>query len=148
MSNYPVWWDTTVTIYNKFVDPQTQVVTWHRTVVENCFYKNIGNKVTIDKAVIETNNIICRIPKNNYFLQKYLWDATPNDMMSRFFTLALGDIIVVGEVTDEIQEYVKGHRSTDLITKYKSLQGCMRIEEVSINIGAGRCNEHYLVKGV
>ena len=146
--SYPIWWDTTITIFNKFVDPQTQVVTWYSKVVNNCFWKAAGNKVTINEMVLDTNNIICRIPKNQRFLPKYLWDATPNDMMGKFFTLALGDIIVVGSVDDIIQEYVAGHRSTDLITKYKALQGCLKIEKVAINTGPGRCNEHYFVSGV
>jgi hypothetical protein len=68
--------------------------------------------------------------------------------MSDFFTLGTGDIIVKGEVDDEIDEYTSKKRSTDLVAKYKALQGCMQIEEVAINVGAGRCNEHYYVKGI
>ena len=34
MNNYPSWWDTTVTIYNRYEDPQTNLVSWHRHVVE------------------------------------------------------------------------------------------------------------------
>ena len=34
---YPVWWETTITVYNKFIDEQTQLVHWYRNVVTDCF---------------------------------------------------------------------------------------------------------------
>lgn len=149
MSNlYPEWWETTITIYNKFTDPQTKVVRWYKTVVNGAFWKYVGEKLTIGQTVLETNSIICRIRKDDRFLEKYEWVNTPNDKMSDYFTLGKGDIIVKGEVDEEINEYQSGHRSTDFIAKYKELQGCMSIEETSINVGAGRCNEHYLVRGI
>lgn len=148
MNNYPVWWDTTITVFNKFQDSQTQVVTWFRTVIPNCFWKYVGNKVTVNNVVLETNNIICRIPKDDRFLEKHLWINKPNDMMGRYFTLSPGDIIVKGEVTDDINEYRSGYRSSDVLKKYKGLQGCMEIQEATVNTGIGRCNEHYFVKGI
>lgn len=148
MSNYPVWWETTITIYNRYEDPLTQLVTWYRTTVNNCFWKYIGEKVVIGETVLETNSIICRIPRDDKFLEKYQWDALPNDEMGDYFTLGQGDIIVQGEVDDIINEYVSGHRSTDLLAKYKALQGCMEVQKVTINVGAGRCNEHYHVRGI
>lgn len=147
MNNYPAWWDTTITIYNKFTDPQTNVVTWYRTVIDNCFWKYVGDKIKIGEVVLETDNTICRIPKNSSFLRKYEWEALSNYEMSNYFTLGIGDIIVDGAVDDVINEYVKGQRSNDLITKYKARQGCIRIDAVSINVGAGRGNEHYLIRG-
>lgn len=145
---YPEWWETTITIYNQFKDPTTKVVRWYRTVVDGVFWKYVGDKVTVGKTVLETNNIICRIRKDSRFLEKFQWIQLPNDTMSNYFTLAKGDIIVKGVATDDINEYESGHRSNDLLSKYKELQGCMSIEEIAINTGAGRCNEHYLVKGV
>ena len=82
------------------------------------------------------------------FLEKFQWVQIPNDHMNEYFTLGAGDLIVKGEVEDEINEYQVGSRSNDLLNKYKQLQGCMSIEETSINVGPGRCNEHYLVRGV
>lgn len=145
---YPVWWDTTVTIYNKHEDPNTQLIRWYQHKVEGCFWKNVGDKVSIADTVLDTNRIICRIRKNGIFLEKYQWETLGNDEKEGYFTLAQGDIIVRGEVTDVVDEYTSGHRSTDLIAKYKGLQGCMEIEEVGINVGAGRCCEHYHVKGI
>ena len=148
MNNYPSWWDTTITIYNRYEDPQTQLVTWHRCVVKGCFWKYTGNKVVVNNVVLETNNIICRIRKDKRFLEKHEWVNIPNDKMKNYFTLGQGDIIVKGEVDNEINEYRSGTRSSDLKTKYKSLQGCMEIQEFSNNTGGGRGNEHYFVKGI
>lgn len=148
MSNYPSWWDTSLTIYNKLEDQQTRVVTWYKTVISNCFWKYVGNKVNIGDVVMETNNIICRIPKDDRFLEKYQWLQLGNDAKSDYFTLGAGDIIIKGEVDDIVDEYTSGHRSTDLIKKYKALQGCMEVERTTIDTGIGRCCEHYYVVGV
>ena len=131
MNSYPIWWDTDLTIYNKFTDPQTQLIKWYRTVLTNCFWKYVGDKVSVGNTVLETNDIICRIPQNDKFKEKYEWLNTPNDLMTNYFTLSNGDIIVKGNVADEIDEYKSGKRSTDLIAKYKELQGCMEIQQTA-----------------
>ena len=148
MNSFGSWWDTTVTIYNRYENPQTQLVTWYRYVVDKCFWKYSGSKVTINDVVLDTKDIICRIRVNKAFLEKHEWIAKPNDEMSNYFTLAQGDIIVKGEVDDEINEYQSGHRSSDLKAKYKALQGCLEIQEWSNNTGGGRGNEHYFVRGI
>lgn len=149
MSNhYPSWWDTTITIYNKYEDKLTNVVTWYRHVVEKTFWKYSGNKVVVGNTVLETKDIICRIRKDDAFLEKHEWIALPNDRMADYFTLGQGDIIVKGEVDDDINEYQSGKRSSDLKKKYKALQGCIEIQEWSNNTGGGRGNEHYFVKGI
>lgn len=149
MSNhYPQWWNTTVTIYNRYEDPLTNVVSWHRHVIKGTFWKYSGDKVVIDKVVLDTKNVICRIRKDNSFLERHEWVKIPNDQMKNYFTLSQGDIIVKGEVTDEINEYTSGTRSSDLKKKYKSLQGCMEIQEWSNNTGGGRGIEHYYARGI
>lgn len=149
MSNiYPVWWDTQLTIYNKFEDPQTRLVTWYRHTVSNCFWKYVGNKIVVADVTMQTNNITCRIPKNPAFLEKYEWVQLANDEKANYFTISGGDIIVKGEVDDVIDEYTSGKRSTDFMKKYKELQGCMEVERVAIDTGVGRCSEHYYVIGV
>ena len=147
MNSYGSWWNTTVTIYNKFVDPQTQVVKWYRHVVHKTFWKNDGQQIIIGKTVLKSDEIICRIRVDSAFLEKHEWVKKPNDEMSNYFTLSEGDIIVRGEVDDEIDEYTSGMRSTDLLKKYKALQGCMEIRVWSNNTGGGRGNEHYFASG-
>jgi len=147
MSKYPIWWEDTITVYNKYTDPQTQVVTWFRTVLHNCFWKHVRDKVSIGPTILETDTTTCRIPQNEKFLERYQWEQQSNDLMSAYFTLSQGDIIAKGEVTEEINEYEKGHRSTDFVAKYKALQGCIEVEVVSINTKRGTNNKHYRVSG-
>lgn len=148
MSNYPVWWDTTITIYNKFIEPLTQVVTWYKTKVDKAFWKYINDKVTIGDTVLESNKIICRIRENDNYKDKYLWNELTSENKAKYFTLGQGDIIIKGDVADTVDEYQSGHRSTDLIEKYKSLQGCLEIQVVHDNTGTGRGLPHYLAQGV
>lgn len=144
---YPPWWETTLTVYNRYEDKTTHVVTWYRTVLTGCFWKYTGNKVLVGDTLLETNTTICRIPYNDKFLEKFAWEQLPNDKMSDFFTLGTNDIIVKGEVEDVIDEYTKGKRSSDLLAKYKDLQGCITVERLSINTGTARCSEHYYITG-
>jgi len=148
MNNYPQWWNTTITVYNRYEDKLTNLVTWYRHTIDGAFWKYTGDKVVVGNTVLETKDIICRIRKDDFFREKADWIAIPNDKMSQYFTLSQGDIIVRGEVTDEINEYVSGKRSTDLKKKYKALQGCLEIQEWADNTGGGRGNEHYYVKGI
>lgn len=146
MSNYPEWWNTTITVFNKYEDPATRQITWHKAVIKNCFWKNTGNKIVLGETALDTDTTICRIPLNTAFLERYDWNNTQDKSMH--FTLGAGDIIIKGEVADEINEYASGYRSSDILTKYKKLQGCMVIDKCAVNTGLGRGLEHYYVRGV
>lgn len=146
MSNYPEWWNTTITVFNKYEDPSSRIITWYKTVLHNCFWKYTGNKIVVGETTLETNTTLCRIPANSAFLEKYQWDEEADK--SETFTLGTGDILVKGEVEDIIDEYNSGYRSSDLLAKYKRLQGCMVIEQYAVNDGPGRGLEHYYVRGV
>ena len=148
MSNYPKWWDTTITVYNKFQDTITNIIKWYRTVINNCFWKYTNNKVTINDTVLESNTICCRIPEDSRYLEKFKWEQIPNDSMNNYFTLGVGDILIKGDVDDEIDEYKNGKRSSDITKKYKAQQGCMIIEAMSDNSGTSRNNKHYYVSGI
>lgn len=144
---YAPWWETTVTIFNRYEDTQTNVVRWYKRTVKGTFWKNVRNKVTIGDVTIDSNNVICRIREDANFKEPHEWMQLPNDEKGDYFTLGRGDIIIKGEVDDEINEYVKNQRSSDLLAKYKMLQGCMQIEDVGINTGTARNNPHYYVSG-
>ena len=144
---YPLWWDTTVTVYNKITDASTQVVTWYKTVITDCFWKMTGAEVRVGDAVLDSKAIVCRIPKSPIFMEKQDWIKLPVAQLSDYFTLAQGDIIVKGECAFDINEYEKGYRSSDLLGFYSQYQACMEITEFSNNTGIGRNNEHYLARG-
>jgi hypothetical protein len=146
------WWDKTLTIYNKYVDPFTQRTTWYRTVVENCFWKYdnttyyVGKySVKVSGISLETKHVICRIPKSDNFMYQREWRNLEDK--DGYFTLATGDIIVLGEVDDVIDDYTAGKRSTDLVSKYKDELECVEIDSFVINIGTGMGFQHYRVIG-
>lgn len=147
-AGFPIWWEHTITLYNKFVDNQTQVVVWYKTVLTDCFWKLTGTEVRVGDSVLDSKSIVCRIPKDERFLEKQDWVKLPNDLMGDYFTLAPGDIIVKGNCDFEIDEYTKGLRSTDLLSLYHDYQACMEITEFSNNTGIGRNNEHYYTRGM
>lgn len=144
---FPIWWDTTVTIYNKYTDAQTQVVRWYRNEVTDCYWHLEGSTVNVGDVTLDAKALICRIPKDDKFLEKQDWVQLPNDEKGNYFTLAPGDIIVKGICTDEIDEYTPGKRSSDLLGKYREYQACMEVTDYSNNTGIGRNNEHYLTRG-
>ena len=148
VNNYPEWWNHTITVYNKYEDPQTRVITWHKVVLHNCFWQESEDKLSVGETIIKTNSTKCRIPVNTNFKEKFEWEQLSAIDKAKYFTFGIDDIIVRGEVSDTIDEYSSGKRSSDLLNKYKKLQGCMVINKCSINTGTGRGCEHYYVKGV
>lgn len=143
MNNYPSWWNTTVTLYNKHKANNGEI-TWYRTVLEGCFwgyetrYNRVGDVTEMTKV------LICRVRVSKEFLEDFEWQAVASK--SEYFTFNEGDILIRGEVDDVIDEYTSGSRSSDLLRKYKSR--CAEITECKINVGGGRVNEHYLVRGI
>ena len=150
MSEFPFpWWDKTVTIYNKVVDPTTQRITWYKNTAENCFWKYVNNSYTIRGSMItlDTKDVICRIPKTDKFVDKKTWQELTDEERKDYFTLANGDIIILGEVEDVIDEYTAGQRSTDLITKYKEYDACIEIDTYVDNCQTGVNLDHYRIVG-
>lgn len=148
MNTYASWWDDTVTLYNKYIEPGTNRVKWYRHVLTGCFYKHTVEKITVGKTTIDTDTTICRIRVSDNFVDKKTWLTLTDEEKSEKFTLGAGDIIVAEETDFEIDEYAQGHRASDLIKSNKEWPGCFTIESININVGCGRGNEHYRVKGV
>ncbi len=147
MNHYAKWWDTTITLFNKYVG-EDKKVKWYSTVIKDCFYKHSLNKITVGNTTIASNVSVCRIRVNDSFLTKDAWMKLQDSERSNHFTLCTGDIIVAGETDFELDEYVNGKRSSDLIKQYNNWPGCFTIESVDINVGGGRGNEHYHVRGM
>ena len=146
MNHYPSWWDSTITLYNKYTDSDKKVK-WYKTVLEGCYYSHSLDKITVGKTTIASNVSVCRIRVNDSFIGKGDWIKLQDSERAEYFTLATGDIIVAGEIDFNIDEYTQGSRSSDMIKQYTEWPGCFTIESVSINTGGGRGNEHYHVRG-
>ena len=70
-----------------------------------------------------------------------------NDVRPNYFTLHQGDIIILGEVTDVIDEYSSQTNSNALLSKYKKLGECLVINNFNDNAKIGRGLKHYRVAG-
>ena len=81
------------------------------------------------------------------FIDKKAWMKLSDRERMDKFTLSVGDIIVADDVDFEVDEYAKGKTSANLIGENKEWPGCFTIETVNINVGGGRGNEHYHVRG-
>jgi len=147
MNHYSSWWDDTITLYNKFIDPDTKKTKWYRHVIEGCFYNHTIEKITVGNTTIASNVSICRIRVSENYVDRKAWIDLSDEEKAEEFTLGAGDIIVANETNFEIDEYTSGKRSSDLIKENKEWPGCFTIETVNINVGGGRGNEHYHVRG-
>ena len=153
MSNFPfAWWDKTITLYNKYVDPTTQVITWYRTVINNCFWKNVNETyyvgtrgISTSGVKLETKTITCRIPEDERYVDRKTWDELADK--SKNFTIGNGDIIILGEVNDTIDETTSGKHSTDLVSKYKKYDASLMIDTYVINTVTGVGLRHYRIVG-
>jgi len=144
---YPIWWDSTVTIYNKYTDTSTRVTSWYKTVVTDCYWHLTGSEITVGQTVLDGKSIICRIPKDSRYLDRSEWVKLTDTEKKDHFTIGHGDIIVLGECSFVIDEYTAGSRSTDLLSKYTEYEQCLEVNEFADNTGIGRNNEHYKVRG-
>ena len=143
---FPKWWDYTITIYNKYLDEETRVVTWYSKSIDNCFWKQTENLDNIgDGTILKTSYIICRIPQNDNFKTESTWKTLIKEGIEDYFTLQQDDIIVLGSVSDVINEYQAGQRSTDLLNKYQGES--LIVDSYAINLMTGIDIPHYKVIG-
>lgn len=137
-------WDKIITLYNRYEDEQTGIIKWYRHKLGKCFYKRTNNKVRVGDVQLQSDDTIIRIPAQSGYLPPFAWNDLPNDRKGNQMTLQSGDLIFLGNVSEEIDEYTSGKRSSDLITKYKAL-GSVFVK--SVNINDFMYGRHYLVKG-
>lgn len=146
MNVYPRWWDRTVTIYNRYEDPSTRIVKWYRHTMSGCFWRNVTMQMTLDNSTVGSNSQICRIPKTDKYADVIDWQNADDTFRTKYFTLQSGDFIVDGNVTDTVDEYTAGQRSSEVIGRYSKYNKCGIINKFSINTGNVDM-EHYLVYG-
>lgn len=138
------YWNKTITLYNRYADEQTGLIKWYRHILEGCFVKRTNNAVSVGGIQLRTDENIIRIPEQSNFLHPSQWNLLSDDKKLNHMTLQAGDLIFLGTVEEEIDEYTDGKRSSDLIAKY-SVLGSVYIK--SVNINTELPNSHYYVRG-
>lgn len=119
------YWDTTLTLYSRNIGADNRVE-WESTVIADCFWRRKALRERNSGAEFALNGFICRIP---------------GDAVS----VNIGDIIVSGHITDQIDEYTAGMRSADLIQRYQGR--CMTVSEVHYNAAPFAALKHFYAEG-
>lgn len=115
----------TITLYNKYVErlDGRNVTKWKRTVLNECYFGTETVKQLNGNVLSQADSFVCRIPQSKAYTDSFKGERDK-------FTLKPDDIIVKGNITDEIAD-VQGMRITDLMQKYKG--SCFTVRAVSDN---------------
>ncbi len=137
---YPKWWDKTITIYNRYED-NTGRVEWYRKVLPGCFIKIVPSLVIAQGIGTEKSQLVIRIRKSNDYISPIEWLTSV--FKNKKYTIQNGDIVVIGAVSDNVDEYASGHRSNDLLKKYGN--SALIVRSVGLNDFGHK--PHYKITG-
>lgn len=128
----------TITLYHKWtrLNPETNKneTSWVRFVLKDCCFVMQDVKTLSDMTLKQASSYTVRIPQNDDFVEYYAGTG---------FSVAPDDIVIKGEVNDEVREE-QGYRTSDLLKKYKPF--CFTVktfaDDTKIQNGA-----HYKITG-
>lgn len=94
----------TITVYNclRGKDNPTKKDIWQKTILHNCFYKNVIGRVEDGKTSRMSNVYTARIPESGQYLPYDEWVKKSEDERKQYFTFSLDDIVLNGECQEEI----------------------------------------------
>lgn len=95
----------TITLYNclRAADnPKERKDAWQRTVLHNCFYKNVMGKAESGNGLKMECVYTARIPASASYMPYSEWAALPEEERGLYFTCGMRDIVVKGECMEEI----------------------------------------------
>lgn len=132
----------TLTLYNRVrnvgADGRT-AESWRRRVLTGCSWVRAHERVRDEGIVRYAESVACRIPASADYLPPGDWDA--QGAPPGKFTLAAGDILVRGEVDDEIGA---GLSAAELVKKY-ARSGAAIVQSVKENTHLGPL-AHYVAR--
>ena len=139
-----MFWNNTITLYNRHTNDQGEVK-WYRHIINDCFVKHTKKSVNNGSTRGAVDENIIRIPVQQNYVSPFVWANLTEDKKTEKLTIQSGDLIILGEVSDTIDEYSGGIRSNDIIAKYETL-GSVTVDEIRINTALP--NQHYFVRGI
>lgn len=137
--------DKTVTLYNRRDDKDDNgrtIVTWRRTALAGCSWTRRTVRGLDNGTAKIGETLICKIPESPAYLPPDIWAGLED--VEGYFTLWAGDIIVCGEVTDEIGN---GLTETALRAKY-ARRGVMVVTSAKDRCMTGTSLRYYVAEGV
>ncbi len=126
----------TITIYNKYQykDSTGRFMTkWIRRVIRGCSRADSGGYVQVGTTKITSDSMVVIMPLFAEFLEAFDWNNLPNEELQSKFTANEGDLIVLRDVSDEVDPDLE--TIDDIADKYGSL--AFKIAKVSLNYGVG-----------
>lgn len=115
-------YNQTITLYNCYRgndNPDSKKDIWQKTVLHNCFYKNvIGRSEYADKEPKMNNVYTVRIPVSEKYKPYHEWIRLPEEKRGDFFTCSQKDIVIRGECSDIITG-VPPNTASQTLTRYK-----------------------------
>lgn len=96
----------TVTIYNqvKGIDPITNkaFTIWRRRVLTGCSWRRSMQTLQVGTVQITSEDYIVQVPYSELYVPYYEYEDMTADEQEQHFTGNAGDLIVRGEIADEI----------------------------------------------
>lgn len=137
--------DKTITLYNRREGKDTNgrtVVTWQRTVLTGCSWTRRTFR-TLDNGTVRVGEtLVCKIPESTTYLPPDKWAALGDP--AGYFTLWVGDVIVCGDVPDEI-----GPTLTEVeLRKRYARRGTMVVTSAKDRCMSGASLRYYVAEGV
>lgn len=102
--------NTTATIYNKSIDYVTDAVVYNRTVLPAVHWEDgisstaKGKSRAEDRPVFVSIDFIVASEMEKQYLPAHEYAQLPTTDQSKYWTLAIGDILLKGTVDDEIPD--------------------------------------------
>lgn len=98
----------TITIYNSYTYTNSSnkiITTWSRSVIPNCFRTTTQNIAANGSIFLSENKIAVQLPMFDEYKEPHDWATLPNDEAADYFTVNDGDLVVLKEVDDEVDEF-------------------------------------------
>ncbi len=115
-------YNQTITLYNCYRgsdNPDSKKDVWQKTVLHNCFYKNvIGRSEYADREPKMNSVYTVRIPASGKYKPYHEWIQLPEEKRGGFFTCSQKDIVIRGECREDITG-VSPNTASQMLTKYK-----------------------------
>lgn len=115
-------YNQTVTVYNclRAADhPDGKKDVWQRTVIHNCFYKNVMGRLEYAEKEPRMDSVYTvRIPVSGKYKPYHEWIRLPDKERREYFTCRQKDIVVKGECGDEITG-VSPDTASQVLARYK-----------------------------
>lgn len=131
----------TITLYNKIAaaDSEDNKEHWKRTVLFDCFWKAVTNTGFSGTQVSVQNTYAVRIPEDGRYLAYKEYTREPEG----HFTVAQGDIVILGECLEEITGQ-SGQTAAQVLNRYKP--NAFKVTAFSDNTKAPQ-GKHYRIGG-